>query len=149
MQVLEAFSLTASAFSVMLALFAIWLAFQQRRESAQNYESTKEVLAEIEKVMEKTELLVSENFQNLPKSITDQQAQMLESLKPRPTRDEKMADLMIRLADEPDKLDRVVQSIAKVTAAQQTALTAGQDAATLLLQLMAASQQQGDKPRGR
>jgi translation initiation factor 2 alpha subunit (eIF-2alpha) len=94
----------------MLALFAIWLAFQQRRESAQNYENTKNVLPEINKVMEKTELLVSENFQNMLKSITDQQGMMLESLKPRTSQEEKMADLIVRLADEPEKLDRVAET---------------------------------------
>ena len=93
------FSIIASGVSIFLALFAIWLAFQQRRESSASYEKTKDVLSEITRVMEKTQLLVSDNFQNLLTSVTNQQGQMLESLKPRATQEERTMDLLVGLAD--------------------------------------------------
>ena len=107
-------SLTASAFSIALAIFAIWLSFQQRKESQNNYENTKSVLSEVEKAMAKTEMLVSDNFQNLLKSMTEQQNKMLESLKPRPTTEEKYAEMFANLAqDDPDKLNAVADAIAR------------------------------------
>jgi hypothetical protein len=110
---LEIFSISASIVSVVLAIFAVWLAFQQRKESQNAYEKTKDVLSELEKVMKSTELLVSDNFQNLLQSITDQQGQMLDALKPKPNNDDIMTDLIVRLADEPDKLAKVTESFAK------------------------------------
>jgi hypothetical protein len=119
MNPLEAFSVAASVFSIGLAIFAIWFSLQQRREAQQNFVLTKDVLNEIEKVMEKTEVLVSENFQNLLKSMTDQQMQMLESLKPKLTAEEKYADLFTKLAQgEPEKLTTVVDAILRVQQAQ-------------------------------
>lgn len=85
--------------------------------------------------MEKTELLVSDNFQKLLASVTDQQRQLLESLRPRPTQEEKYADLFIHLASqEPEKLDSVVNAIVKVTQAQPQQRTQA-DALTELLRL--------------
>src|SRR3989304_1261119 len=102
---MEAFSIAGSAFSIFLAGFAVWFAFVQRRESQDNYANTKDVLGEITRVSEKTEMLVSENFQRLLGSIVDQQAQMLDSLKPRPTAQDKYADFIMKLAaEDPEKL---------------------------------------------
>ncbi|MFL6283861.1 MAG: hypothetical protein ACJ74Q_12040 [Pyrinomonadaceae bacterium] len=120
MSAVEAFSIATSAFSILLALFAIWVAFQQRKESQQSYENTKDVLAEIEKVLEKTQMLVSENYQNLLTCVTDQQKLLLDSLKPKPTSEEKYTDLVLETAvQRPDKLEAVVAAISKVSQRQQ------------------------------
>jgi hypothetical protein len=106
----------ASLFSMMLAIFAIWLAFQQRRESQANYEKTKDVLGEVRQMMQKTELLVSENFQNLLSSITEQQTRMLEAMKPKKTSDELLFELAT--SENPQKLDSVVNAIIRIQEAQ-------------------------------
>jgi hypothetical protein len=130
------FSLAASLFSIALAIFAIWLALKQRGESAESYDKTKDVLGQLDSVMKKTETLVSENFQNLLKSITNQQGQMLEALKPRPDNQERITDLLIRLADDPEKLDRVVETIQKFNMAKSQPQASGD----LLLQLLRLAQ---------
>lgn len=145
MDTLEIFSVASSIFSVALAIFAIWFANLQRVESSQNYENTKTVLAEITKVLEKTQLLVSENFQNLLNSVTDQQAKMLDSLKPRPTQEEKMSDLIIKLADEPEKLERVGELLVRVSAAQQQTAQAADPWSMILQAAMQQQQQQQGK----
>lgn len=138
---LEAFSIAAATFSIALAMFAIWLASQQRKESQTNYTNTKDALSKIEKVMEKTELLVSENFQNLLKSVTEQQGKMLESFKPRQTAEDKYADLLIKLADEPDKLNEVIDAISKMSVARQKQVGSGD----LLQQLINLGMKQQDQ----
>lgn len=116
MSTAEAFSIAASIVSIALAAFAIWFAVAQRQESQGNYTSTKDVLGEITKVMEKTELLVSQNFQDLLKNMTEQQNKVLESvLAPRPTERERVVDLMIKLAsDDPAKLEAVAIALEKI-----------------------------------
>lgn len=139
MDLSSVFSIASSVFSIFLAIFAIWLAFQQRKESQGSYENTLDALNEMKRVTEKTELLVSENFQNLLTSVTEQQGKMLESLKPRATAEEKYADLFVKLAgEEPEKLNSVVEAIAKIQSAQPKQQS--NDSLSQLLALSAAAE---------
>ena len=129
----EIFSVASSIFSVALALFAIWFAVLQRKESQEAYEKTKGVLSELHSVMDKTQLLVSDNFQNLLGSITNQQAQMLEALKPRPTQEAMYAELIVKLASEdPEKLDKVANVISRFQKVQPQSPQPGGELAALL-----------------
>lgn len=109
---MEVFSIAASLFSVALALFAIWMSDKQRKESEENFRQSKDVFAKLEGVMEKVQLLVSDNFQNLIRSITEQQGKMLESMKPKTPADERYVEQMFEvLRDDPQKSDKLVQGI--------------------------------------
>lgn len=143
MTTVEVVSIAAALFSITLAIFAIWMSFQQRRESQENYDNTKTVLSEIEKVMEKTEMLVSDNFQNLLKSITDQQNRLVESLAPKPSAQDRYVDLFVKMADDPEKLSTMVDVISKISASRpQTTL-----GSTDLLTKLAAAQKLGGAPQ--
>ena len=61
MSTVEAFSVAASIVSIFLALFAIWFAITQRKESEAAYQQTREVLAKLETVMESAKLTVMES----------------------------------------------------------------------------------------
>lgn len=86
-----------------MAIFAIWLSLNQRKESQSAYDKTKNVLAELEKVIN--------NFQNLLKSITDQQGQLLGAMKPKPNNEDIMIDLIVKIANTPDKLEKIMKIV--------------------------------------
>jgi len=138
LSLIEAITFVATGFSIILAVFALWMANQQLRESRANYDSTKALLSKIEKVMEKTELLVSENFQKLLQSMVDQQNKMIEHLKPKITPEE----VIFKLAQEdPEKLDKVAEAVIKISQAQP------QSQGDFLQQLIKLSLEQQQPPR--
>lgn len=131
----QALSMAASVVSIIIAGFAVWLSLQQRAESQRNYDQTKDVLSDIESVMEKTEQLVSENFQELLQSTVERQRELMKHLEPT---EKKYADLLAHLAKEdPDKLDQLVDAIIKIQDAQVQQSGGGQ-----LAQLLQLAQEQ-------
>ncbi len=115
MSIGEIIGLAGSLFSIALAVFVIWLSMTQRKESQSNCEKTKDVLSELDAVMKKTETQVSENFQNLLKSLTEQQNSMIESLRPRPSAEDRYAEIIGKIIDNnPDKLETILDAIPKI-----------------------------------
>lgn len=117
MDTINVISIAASLFSIALAIFAIWIARKDREASQLNYEHTKTVMNEIEKVLEKTQILVSDNFQKLLSSAVDQQQRMLNTvLSPKPTTQEKFIDLAFQLLREDvDKFDKLINTIKDIS----------------------------------
>lgn len=94
-------SLTCS----VLAIFAIWLAVGQRKESHQNYKETRELLAKIDTRSATTEEKVSENFQK-----------MLSSVLPKKTAEEGMLEIISSLMAQgkTDELEKLMKSFAEI-----------------------------------
>ena len=67
---IESVSLLTGLVSIVLAVFAIWFSKAAERESRENYENTKDVLAEIDKRAMMIDRTVSENQQELLSTVT-------------------------------------------------------------------------------
>ena len=63
-------SLITGISSIVLAVVAIWISQSAERESRDNYQKTKDVLAEIDKKAAVIETTVSENQQQLLETVT-------------------------------------------------------------------------------
>lgn len=111
---LEYFELSPSAFSTTLALFTIWFAMQQAKELQESYEVTTGILVPLNNVRDKAQLHISDTLQNLPRSSTDQQRQMLEVYKSRPTQEAIHTELIAQIAaEEPDSPVKVADAISE------------------------------------
>ena len=98
----EVFSVVASAFSIALAVIAIRLALTAASESRDNYQKTKDALAEIDK----TSALIHQNVAK-HQSVLSQMIQHLLPKQPDPDDESFRADLRL-VARDPEELARLL-----------------------------------------
>ena len=103
-------SLAVGIVSIALAVFAIWISKSAERESRENYEKTKDVLAEIQKSAAVIETTVSANQQQLLETVT---TILKETTVPEKMSMQDQAGMMMLQAmlDNPESMGAMMQSL--------------------------------------
>ena len=98
-------SLVVGTISVVLALVAIWYAYQSERKSTANYNSTKDVLAEISEKAAVIQSTVNNTQEKLVDTIT-------EIAKPKQETQEEMLikTMLPTILQNPEMLERLMRS---------------------------------------
>ena len=105
MEVPVVVSLVVGAISVVLALVAIWYSSQSERKSTENYNSTKDVLAEISRKAAVIESTVNNTQEKLVDTIT-------EIARPKQETQEEMLmkTMLPTILQNPQMLERLITS---------------------------------------
>ena len=103
-------SLITGVTSVVLAIFAIWLARSAERESRANFEKTRDLLAEIDKSASVIEKNVTESQQHLLSTVTNLLNQT--AVPPKPDLGEQIGVEVFRsLLSDPDKASQTLSAL--------------------------------------
>ncbi|MXY46089.1 MAG: hypothetical protein F4Y44_03705 [Chloroflexi bacterium] len=103
-------SFVTGVVSIVLAIVAIWISKSAERESRENYEKTKDVLAEINKSAAVIETTVSANQQQLLETVT---TILKETAVPEKVSMQYQAGMMLLKAmlENPKNMSEMVQSL--------------------------------------
>lgn len=103
-------SLITGISSIVLAVVAIWTSKSAERESRENYQKTKDLLAEIDKKSAVIEKVVTDNQQQLLDTVTNLLKETATPVKTDVGEQFSMA-LMQTLFAEPEKGNQIMQSL--------------------------------------
>lgn len=123
----QVISLIASVTSIVLAIVAIGLTVQQRKESQSNFDKTQDSLAKMDSMVNRVDALVSEHFQKMLSSIVEQQRNLTEYLRPHQSPEERYTDLVMKVgSEEPEKLAEVVEALEKFSRSRRRERAGGE-----------------------
>ena len=103
-QVQFAVTLVVGVVSVVLAIVAIWLGSRSEKQSAENYDRTKDLLAEVSQKAEVIKATVDTTQQKLVDTITDIARPQRESVQ-----DKMMATLLPQMLQDPAAFQRFME----------------------------------------